>query len=148
MNSITFLNIFTTRTSKAKNYLSKMELLINEDMYDVNIPIWIMKESSTFQCDSFIRGYHVYINIWQPLVSKCLKSRKELTNKMDKAAVAVIRISSHSEEVVFGHVLKNMFKIVFMFLSLGHCALNIFVAPEMHQLWKWMRIRNSSYFLF
>ena len=136
MNSITFLNIFTTRTSKAKNHLSKMELLINEDMYDVNIPIWIMKESSPFQC--FIRRYHVYINIWLPLVSKCLKSRNEPANKMDKAAVAVIRISSRSEEVVFRHVLKNMFKIVFMF----------FVAREMHQLWKWIRIRNSSYFLF
>ena len=46
---------------------------------------------------------------------------------MDKNTVAVIRINSYSEEVVVGHVPKNMSKIVFMFLSLPHCALDIFV---------------------
>ena len=36
-----------------------MELLIIEDMYDVAIPTLVMKDSSTFQCDSFVRGYHI-----------------------------------------------------------------------------------------
>ena len=51
-----FHNIFelTTGTNKAENHLSNMELLINEDMYDVAIPLWVMKDSSTFQCDSFV----------------------------------------------------------------------------------------------
>ena len=71
-------------------------------MYDVAIPIWVMKDSSTFQCDSFVRGYHVYMNIWEPLLSECLKSRKEPTNEMDKTAVVVIRTNSYSEEVVVG----------------------------------------------
>ena len=96
-------------------------------MYDVAIPVWVMEDSSTFQCDSFVRGYHVYVNIWEPLVGECLKSRKEPTNEMDKTAVAVICINSYSEEVVVGHVPKNMSKILFMFLSLPHCALDIFV---------------------
>ena len=86
-----------------------------------------MKDSSTFQCDSFARRYHVYMNIREPLVGECLKSRKKPTNEMDKNTVAVIRINSYSEEVVLGHVPKNMSKIVFMFLSLPHCALDIFV---------------------
>ena len=60
----------------------------------------------------------------------CLKSRKEPTNKMDKTTVAVIRINSYSEEVMVGHVPKNMSKIVFMFLSVPHCALDIFVTEE------------------
>ena len=65
-----FHNIFelTSRTNKAENHLSYMEFSINEDMYDVAIPIWVMKDSSAFQCDSFVRGYHVYMNIWEPLV--------------------------------------------------------------------------------
>ena len=49
---------------------------------------------------------------------------------MDKTAVAMIRIHSYSEELVVGHVLKNMSKIVFMFLSLPHCTLGIFVTGK------------------
>ena len=94
-----------------------MELLISEDMYDVAMPIWVMKDSSTFQCDSFVRGYHAYINIWEPLVGECLKSRKESSNEMNKTAVAVICINFYSEDVVVGHGSKNMYKIVFMFLN-------------------------------
>ena len=107
-----------------------MELLISEDMYDVAIPIWVMSDSSTFQCDGFVRGYHVYMNIWEPLVGECLKSRKKPTNEMDKTAVAMICINSYSEEVVVGHVPKNMSKIVFVFLSLPQCALDIFVTGK------------------
>ena len=51
-----------------------------------------MNDSSPFQCDSFVRGYHVYINIWETLVGECLKSRKEPTNELDKTAVAMTRI--------------------------------------------------------
>ena len=70
------------------------------------------------------------MNIWEPLVGECLKSRKEPTNEMDKTAVVLIRINSYSEELVVGHVPKNMPKIVFMFLSLPHCALDIFVTGK------------------
>ena len=49
---------------------------------------------------------------------------------MEKTAVAVIPINSYSEEVVVGHVPKNMSKIVFMFLPLPHCALDIFVTGK------------------
>ena len=89
-----------------------------------------MKDSSTFQCDSFVRGYHVYMNVWEPLVGECLKSRKEPTNEMDKTAVALIRINSYSEEMVVGHVPLNISKIVFMFLSLSHCVVDIFATGK------------------
>ena len=127
-----FHDIFeiTTETNKAENHLSNMELLINEDMYDVAIRIWVMKDSSTFQCNSFVRGCHVCMNIWEPLVGECLKSRKEPTNEMDKTAAAVISTSSSSEEVVVGQVPKIMSKIVFMFLSLPLCTLDIFVTGK------------------
>ena len=87
-------------------------------MYNVAIPIWTMTNSSTFQFDSFIRGNHVYMNIWEPLVGEFLKSRKSQPTK------------STSEKVVVGHVAKNMSKVVFMFLSLPHCALDFFVTGK------------------
>ena len=49
---------------------------------------------------------------------------------MDKTTVAVIHINSYSEDVVFGHVPKNMSKTVFMFLSLPHRALDISVTGK------------------
>ena len=89
-----FHNIFeqVTVTNKTENLLSNMELLINKNMYDIAIPIWVMKDSSTFQCKIFVREYHVYMNIWEPLVGKCLETKKETTNEMNKTAVVVIRI--------------------------------------------------------
>ena len=132
-----FHNIFelTTGNNKAENHLLNM---------DIAIPVWVVKGSSTFQCDSFVRGYLLYMSIWDPLVGECLKCRKEPTNEMDKTAVAVIRINSYSEDVVAGHVPKNMSKIVFMFLSLPLLCFGHFCNWEMHQSWSWLRIWNSS----
>ena len=121
-----------------------MELLIIEGMYDVAIPIWVMKDSLTFLCDSFVRGYHIYMNIWEPLVGECLKSRKDPTNEMDKTAVAVIRINSYGEGVAVGHLPKNMSKIAFMFLSLPPLGFGHLCNWEMHQSWRWIQTGNSS----
>ena len=49
---------------------------------------------------------------------------------MDKTTVAVICMNSYSEELLVEYMLKNMSKIVFMFLSLPHCALDIFVTGK------------------
>lgn len=111
-------------------FFSNRELLITEDMYDMVILLWIMNDSSTFQCDSCVRGYYVYIEIWKPLVGECLKCVKESTNKVDKNAVAVVCTNSHCKEVVVGHVPINISKIVFMFLFLSYCALNIMVTGK------------------
>lgn len=75
-----------------------MELLITDEMYDIAIPISILKEGSTFECESFVRGYHVYMEIWDPFIGECLKCRKELTNEVDKTGVAVVPTVSSSLE--------------------------------------------------
>ena len=77
-------------------------------MYDVPIPIWVMKDRSIFQRDSFVREDLFYMTIWEPLVGECLKSSKEPVNEMGKTAVTVIGINCYSEEVMVGHVPKNM----------------------------------------
>ena len=73
-----------------------------------------MNNGSAFQFDSYVRGYHVYMNIWEPLLGECLKCVKKPTNEVDKHAVAVICINSLSTEVVVGHVLKFFSMITFM----------------------------------
>ena len=89
-----------------------------------------MNNGSAFQFDTYVRGYHAYMNIWGPLLGKCLKCVKEPTNEVDKHAVAVVRINSLSKEVVVGHVPKFISMIVSMFLSLPGCTLSIEVTGK------------------
>ena len=42
-----------------------MDLLITKDMYYVAIPVCIMNDGSAFQFESYVRGYHAYLNIWE-----------------------------------------------------------------------------------
>ena len=75
-----------------------------------------MNDGSAFQFDSYVRGYHAYMNIWEPLLGECLKCVKEPTNEVDKHVVAVVRINSLSKEVVVGHVPKFISMIVIIFI--------------------------------
>ena len=84
-----------------------------------------MNDGSAFQFDSYVRGYHAYMNIWKPLLGECLKCVKEPTNEGDKHAVAVVRINSLGKEVVVGHMPKFISMIASMFLSLSWCTLSI-----------------------
>ena len=77
-----------------------------------------MNDGSAFQIDSYVRGYHAYMNIYELLIGECLKCVKEPTNEVDKHVGAVVRINSLSKEVVFGHVPKFISMIVSMFY---HC---------------------------
>ena len=83
-----------------------------------------MNDGSAFHFDSYARGYHAYINMWEALLSECLKCVKESTNEVDKDAVAVVRRNSLIKEVVVGHVPKFISMIVSMFLSLPGCTLS------------------------
>ena len=76
-----------------------------------------MKDGSAFQFDSYVRHYHAYMNIWEPLLGECLKCVKEPINKVDKHAAAVVRINSLSKEVVVGHMPKFISMIVIIFIS-------------------------------
>ena len=54
-------------------------------------------QASTLQ--SFIRGCHIYKQIWQPLVEEILTLEREEGNNRDKFAVSLLKHAS-----VFGHV--------------------------------------------
>lgn len=63
------------------------------------------------EINSYIRGYHAYMDIWQPTIGEILLAKPEPTNVKDSKAVAVFR-----EEVIVGHVPFNLASRLFEFL--------------------------------
>ena len=42
-----------------------------------------------FEMVSYLKGYHVYKTLWNPLIAECLSCEREPDNPMDKYAVCV-----------------------------------------------------------
>ena len=59
-------------------------------MFEIPIPLLIRSNSFSFNYKNFIRGYHVYMKVWNPLLGECLFGKKEPSNVIDKYMVAVI----------------------------------------------------------
>ena len=51
-----------------------------------------------------MRGYHVYMIIWKPLVGECLQCLKEPTNEVDKNVVALVFTNALCKKEVVSHV--------------------------------------------
>ena len=41
-------------------------------MYEIPIPLLIRNDSLSFNNENLIRGYHVYMEVWSPLLGKRL----------------------------------------------------------------------------
>ena len=82
---------------------SEKSLLISKDTYEIPIPLLIRKDSFSFNYENFIRGYHVHMKLWSPLLDECLFGKKEQSNGVDKNAVAVIRLNSCGKQKMVGH---------------------------------------------
>ena len=90
--------------------------MITEGMYEIQFPIIIEKNLARHEYDSFARGYHMYMDIWNPLIGMILKCKWEPTNEVDKHAVAIMRSNSLGKESVIGHIPENVSKFSLMFL--------------------------------
>ena len=64
------------------------------------------------EIDSFIRGFHEYRDVWQPVVGESLILKKEPTNNKDRLAVCV-----QKEGQIVGHVPRNLAPLFFHFLT-------------------------------
>ena len=53
-----------------------------------------------FEIQSYVRGYHAYMDIWTPVVREVLLVKRETNNSHDVNAVAVYR-----EDVIVGHII-------------------------------------------
>ena len=64
-----------------------------------------------FHINSYIRGYHAYMDLWTPMLNEELILKREPTNDRDSHAVAVKR-----EDVIVGHVPFNLAPCISVFL--------------------------------
>ena len=60
-----------------------------------------------FHINSYIRGYHAYMDVWTPVLNEELILKREPTNDRDSNAVAV------KKEVIVGHVPFNLAPFLF-----------------------------------
>ena len=49
--------------------------MITEGMYEIQFPIITEKNLARHEYDSFARGYHMYMDIWNPLIGMILKCK-------------------------------------------------------------------------
>ena len=72
-------------------------------------PLFIIKE---FKTESVIKGYHVYMNDWAPILGENLLASPEPENEIDKYAVAVTknaRVIGHLKKGNTGQYAKTVF---------------------------------------
>ena len=69
----------------------------------------------SFETESCVRGFHIYKDIWSPLIGEQLKCARETGNPLDRYAVAVVNITPVSTETV-GQVLRCISAICSTFL--------------------------------
>ena len=94
--------------------LRKEEMIFKQmtDNIDEPLPIVIDKANS-FSFNSYARGYHAYMKIWNPVDGAVLVCTRETDNPHDNYAVSIIRNS-----YVVGHVPLGLSKSFSNFLSL------------------------------
>lgn len=69
-------------------------------------------EGKCVEISSFVRGYHAYMDIWDPAIDEVLRLENEPTNAQDRRAVAVKKNGQ-----IVGHVPKGFSSAVFYFLN-------------------------------
>ena len=73
------------------------------------------EDTVSFNLDSFIKGYHVYQDVWSPELQEMLSAVPEPRNIVEKYAVSVQR-----DDEVVGHLMKGksgrFAKTIFYFL--------------------------------
>ena len=98
----------------------------------INMASHLGNTISSFEMDSYIKGYHAYQDIWSPTRNKKLKAVPEPTNVVDKYAVCVL----FCEEVV-GHLKKGktgrFAKTIFYFLKAGEKTRKVRVLPSFRE---------------
>ena len=63
---------------------------------------------------SCIRGYHIYKDIWIPVIGEELKCIREPANMVDRYAVAVMK-----DETIIGHLPRKISRIASLFICRG-----------------------------
>ncbi len=72
--------------------------------------------------ESAIRGYHIYQDVWVPVVNELLKTSQEHGNTVDNYAVAIYKEDTspgagHGIRTVIGHVCREISRVCWFFLQ-------------------------------
>ena len=82
------------------------------------IPVILDTKRSALLCESYTRGYHAYMIIWNPVIGDdSLFCQIQKENPFDESAVAVIHNNLYHNRVV-GHVPTNICSLFKRFLGL------------------------------
>ena len=103
----------------------------------------LLKQAST-EIDTYVKGYHVYKNIWKPTVNEELETEMEPDNVMDKYAVCVKKNTSIVGHLPLG---KNgkFAKMIFYFLRADQDAeCKVVITGKEVNLGSRQRGRNAS----
>ena len=75
--------------------------------YTVTILSEIKMSMELFHVDSYIRGYHACMGIWEPKVDELFELKREPQNKKDTNAVAVARQNQDQQDLFAVRLLQN-----------------------------------------
>ena len=89
-------------------------------------------EINSFSSDSFVRGYHVYMDQWEPWIGDILPLEREPTNPEDKCTVAVKKCGR-----IVGHVPFNIALLCQRFWK----------ERQTKDLWKSLEVKSGYFFL-
>ena len=78
----------------------------------------VINKANSFSFNSYARGYHTYMKIWNPVDGAVLVCTRETDNPHDNYAVSIIRNS-----YVVDHVPLGLSKTFSNFLSLPVCTM-------------------------
>ena len=87
------------------------------------IPIIVNNDTGIFLLESHVRGYHVYMYIWNATINDYLQCKIEENNEFDPSAVALLH-DDCLEEKVAGHVLIHLSRIFHRFLKIPFCSMS------------------------
>ena len=94
--------------------LRKEEMIFKQMTENIGEPLPIViDKANSFSFNSYARGYHAYMKIWNPVDGEVLVCTRETDNPHDNYAVSIIRNS-----YVVGHVPLGLSKTFSNFLSL------------------------------
>ena len=104
------------------------ELLKNVTV-DVPIPIFINNKTDIFLFNSYVRGYHAYMDVCNAIINDSVHYKNEEDSEFDTTAFAFIRNDCLKQNVV-GHVPIHLSRTFYRFLKLPVCSISATVASK------------------
>ena len=98
--------------------------------FDIPIPVLLDDHFTVFKYSSYSRGYHVYKEIWNPLVGDdSMICEPEESNEHDKYAFAIVFDDSLLKKVV-GQVPLSWSKFAFKFLQFQNHSIRVAITDK------------------